>query len=85
MGLIEELSKIKVEVEICAGNKSLAKLAKNQIFHNRPRHINVHYHDIISFVECKEVVIEHVLTQGQLADVMTMSLGKLFFSDLRES
>ena len=47
MGLIEELSIIKVkEVEIYAGDKSLANLAKNQIFHNRPRHINVRYYII---------------------------------------
>ncbi|WVZ79350.1 LOW QUALITY PROTEIN: hypothetical protein U9M48_026940 [Paspalum notatum var. saurae] len=64
-------------------NKSAIELAKNPVFHSRSKHIDIKFHFIRDCVERKQVVLEQVGTEQQLADVFTKPLGKNNFKKLK--
>ena len=49
-------------------------LAKNLVFHARSKHIEVHYHFIREKVITKEILLLHVKTGDQVADIFTKFL-----------
>ncbi|KAK1684066.1 hypothetical protein QYE76_044914 [Lolium multiflorum] len=56
-------------------NKSAIQLCKNPVFHDRSKHIEVHYHFIRNCIEDGTVTVQFVGTEDQLADVLTKALG----------
>ena len=59
-------------------------LAKNPVFHDRSKHIDVKFHFIRDCVEERVLEIEHVGTQNQLADILTKALGRVRFFEIRQ-
>ena len=49
-------------------------LAKNPVFHARSKHIEVHYHFIREKLITKEILLLHVKTGDQVADIFTKFL-----------
>ncbi|KAL8107204.1 hypothetical protein AgCh_023860 [Apium graveolens] len=54
-------------------NKFAIDLAKNPIFHGRSKYIDIRFHFIRECVERGEIVVKHVRTEEQRADVLTKS------------
>ena len=52
-------------------NMSAINISKNQVQHSRTKHIEIRYHFIKELVENKRIVLEHVGTNDQLADLFT--------------
>jgi hypothetical protein len=74
--LLAELSNGEAEqVMLKVDNKSALSLAKNPIFHERSKHIEVKYHLIRDCVETKKIELEFVPTEHQLANMLTKPLG----------
>jgi hypothetical protein len=65
-------------------NKSAIDLSKNPVHHDRSKHIEVKYHYIRECVEDGKIVLEQISTKDQLADIMTKSLGRVLFQELRD-
>ena len=65
-------------------NKSTIDLAKNPIHHDRSKHIETKYHFIRKSVEDGKIVLEKISTGDQLADIMTKSLARVKFQELRD-
>jgi hypothetical protein len=66
-------------------NKSAIDLSKNPVHHDRrSKHIEVKYHYIRECVEKGRIVLEQISTRDQLADIMTKSLGRVLFQELRD-
>jgi hypothetical protein len=65
-------------------NKSAIDLSKNPVHHDRSKHIEVKYHFIRECVEGGKIIIEQIPTKDQLADIMTKSLGRVLFQELRD-
>lgn len=65
-------------------NRSAIDLAKNPVFHGRSKHIDIRYHFIRECVERGEIVIKHVVTDGQRADIMTKALNTVKFENMRK-
>ncbi|KAI3727408.1 hypothetical protein L1987_67222 [Smallanthus sonchifolius] len=63
-------------VVMCDNNGAL-QLTKNQVYHNRTKHINVKLHFIRDVVKNKEVELEKVDTLENGADMFTKSKKKL--------
>ena len=63
----EELTKIFVD------NKSVIALAKNPVFHDRIKHIDTHSHYIRECIARKDIHVEYVKSQDQVADIFTKS------------
>ena len=64
-------------------NRSAIELAKNPVHHERSKHIGLCFHFICECIEEGRVDIEHISTDGQLADVLTKSLGRVKFLEMR--
>lgn len=64
-------------------NKSAIDLAKNPVFHGRSKHIDIRYHFIRECVERKEIIIKHVSSEMQRADILTKGLTTVKFEKMR--
>jgi len=63
---------------------SALALAKNPVFHERSKHIHIKYHIIRSCLEDGSIKAYHFATSDQLADILTKSLGKTKFQEMRQ-
>lgn len=77
--------------DVCPGpvvlyidNKSAIDLAKNPVFHGRSKHIDIRYHFIRECVERGEVVIKHICSEEQRADILTKALSTVKFERMRK-
>jgi hypothetical protein len=69
--------------ELCVDNKSAIALAKNPVFHDRCKHIQIRYHFIRQCVDNGDIDVQFVRTGDQLSDIMTKALGRVQFQELR--
>jgi hypothetical protein len=65
-------------------NQSAISFSKNPILHGRSKHIETRYHFIRECVESGQVVVEHVRTKDQMADILTKALRRVKFLKMRE-
>ncbi|MCI68219.1 peroxidase 4-like, partial [Trifolium medium] len=71
------LSEYNVEQDamtLYCDNLSAINISKNPIQHSRTKHIDIRHHFIRELVEEKIVMLEHVATEEQLADIFTKAL-----------
>ena len=64
--------------------KSAIALTKNPVFHGRSKHIHRRFHFIRECVEKEQVEVEHVPGSEQKADILTKSLGRIKFKEMRK-
>ncbi|KAM1744384.1 hypothetical protein ACFX11_011278 [Malus domestica] len=84
--LLKELSMPQEEpTKIYVDNKSAIALAKNPVFHDRSKHIDTRYHYIRECIARKDVQVEYVKSQDQVADIFTKPLRQEDFVRLRNS
>lgn len=65
-------------------NKSAIDLANNPVFHGRRKHIDVCYHFIRECVDLGKIVIRHVISKKQSADILTKAMAATKFAEMRE-
>ncbi|GJU66865.1 retrovirus-related pol polyprotein from transposon TNT 1-94 [Tanacetum coccineum] len=66
--------------EIRIDNKSAIKLARNPMYHERSKHIDVCFHFIRERVKNREVQLIHVASRDQVADIFTKALPTKLFN-----
>ncbi|KAF2292409.1 hypothetical protein GH714_022049 [Hevea brasiliensis] len=71
-------------IVIKVDNQSAILIAKNPVQHGRTKHIQVKYHAIRQAEKDGEISLVHCSSNDQLADILTKSLGKAKFEELRE-
>jgi hypothetical protein len=64
-------------------NQSAIQLSRNPVFHDRSKHIDTKFHFIRQCVEEAMLRVEHIHTRNQLANILTKSLGRDRFVELR--
>lgn len=64
-------------------NRSAINLAKNPVFHGWSKHIDIRYHFIRECVENGEIIVKHVSTDFQRADVLTKAMPTARFEKMR--
>jgi hypothetical protein len=62
---------------------SAISLSKNPVYHDRSKHIDTRYHYIRECIDRNCIVIRHVSTEKQLANMLTKALGGVRFQELR--
>jgi hypothetical protein len=65
-------------------NTTAIALAKNPILHDRSKHIDVKFHFTRECVERGDIILEHVRTGDELADILTKAHGRVHFQELWE-
>lgn len=75
----EEVGPVVLHID----NRSAIDLAKNPVFHGRSKHIDIRYHFIRECVKRKEIIIKHVSTDMQRADILTKRMTTAKFERMR--
>lgn len=65
-------------------NQSAIALSKNPVLHDRSKHIDLKFHFIRECVDSGKICVDYASTQEQLADILTKSLGRARFCELRD-
>lgn len=73
----------KEKPTIWCDNVSTTKLARNPIYHSRTKHIEIDIHFIKNKVLAGVLNIHYILSQEQIADIMTRPLSFIHFNYLR--
>ena len=66
-------------------NQASIKIASNNIFSNRTKHVDVKYHFIRDLVNNKKIKLIYCPTNFMIADALTKGLLKVKFNQLRKS
>ena len=75
---------VKIEaVKIMVDNQSTFMLIKTSTHHNRTKQ-DARYHFIWNYIEDRRLVIKHVKTEDQLADILIKTLRRVKFGELSE-
>lgn len=70
-GLVAELSSVQLESTLRVDSQSAIHLIKNQIFHERTKHIDVKFHFIRDVIEEGAIKVEKVITDDNAANMLT--------------
>lgn len=82
--LLKELTGKKVAPAVLrVDNKSAIELMKNPVFHGRSKHIDTRYHFIRERVDNGDICVTHIGTNEQRADILTKSMPKIKFEEMR--
>ncbi|XP_021607770.2 secreted RxLR effector protein 161 [Manihot esculenta] len=73
-----------VALSSCEAEYIAATGAKNPVYHERSKHINIRFHFIRECVQNGSVQLEYTKTEVQLADVLTKPLARQRFFELRD-
>jgi len=65
-------------------NQGSIILAKNPVFHDRSKHIDIQYHFTRDFVKEQRIHLEYIPTKYTLADLLTKSLLRAQHEQLSE-
>ena len=65
-------------------NQSCVKLSENPVFHDKSKHIEIKYHYIRDILQRGAVKLQYVVTNEQIADVLTKSLARVKFEYFKE-
>ncbi|KAL8116799.1 hypothetical protein AgCh_023093 [Apium graveolens] len=76
--LLSQITDTKAKpVTLYVDNRSAIDLAKNPVFHGCSKHIDVRFYFIRDCVERGEVIIKHMSSEDQRADVLTKPMTKV--------
>jgi hypothetical protein len=79
-----ELQGISAVPLLLSDNKSAIAIAKNDVHHNRSKHINIKHHFIREQLSNGTIVLDWISTLQQVADILTKTLQPRAFSRLRD-
>ena len=70
-------------IPLFCDNESAIKLANNPVQHSRTKHIDIRHHFLRDHEAKGDIALQHVSTDGQLADIFTKPLDESRFCALR--
>jgi hypothetical protein len=80
-GMIGELGITQESMNIHCDSQSSIHLENHQVYHEGTNHIDIRLHFVRDMIESKEIVVEKVVSEKNLADVFTKSLPRSRFKN----
>jgi hypothetical protein len=71
------------KVPVLCDNESAIRMAENPIEHRHTKHIDIQYHFLRDHSQRGDIIIDHVSTHKQLANIFTKPLDEKSFCELR--
>ena len=71
------------KIPLLCDNESAIKIAHNPVQHSRTKHIDIRHHFLHDHVQREDIIVSHVKTEDQLADIFTKPLDEKRFCALR--
>ena len=71
------------KIPLLCDNESAIKLTNNPVQHSRTKHIDIRHHFLRDHEAKGDIALQHVSTDGQLADIFTKPLDESRFCALR--
>ena len=83
--LLAELTGVEAHPPVLmVGNQPTIVFAKNLVLYDRSKHIDIKFYFLRDCIDGGQIVIEFVEIGKQLADILTKSLGRLQFMELKK-
>ena len=76
--------RIQLPIQIMEDNQSCICIADNPISQRRTRHIDIRYHFIRDYILDGTITVKYCPTKQMLVDILTKSLHRPIFTDLRD-
>ena len=76
------LSKVKLNITTYVDNQAAIQISKNDVYHDRTKHIDIRYHFVRDCIRDNLFKIEWIATQDQQADIFTKALQTIQFRKL---
>jgi hypothetical protein len=70
---------------ILCDNHSCIKMTENPVFHDRLKHIEIHYHYIRDMAQRGALKLQYINMDEQVADVLTKPLSRINFEYFRDN
>ena len=80
---LKDFGLVFTRVPLLCDSTSAISVAKNPVLHSKTKHIDVCFHFLRNHYEIGDIDIYHVVTQNQLADILTKPLDLESFAHLR--
>ena len=71
------------KVSLLCDTKSAIKIAHNPVEHSRTNHIDIQYHFLRDHTLKGDILVSHMRSENQLADIFTKPLDERRFRELR--
>jgi hypothetical protein len=69
---------------ILCDNQSYIKMTENHVFHNKSKHIEIHYHFIRDMVQRGALKLQYISMDEQVADMLTKALSRVKFEHFQD-
>ena len=79
-GLVREFKMEQKAITVFCDNQGALQLSKNQVFHERTKHIDIKVHFIRETVASGSILVEKISTEDNPADMIIKSLPSSKFS-----
>ena len=70
---------LESSVKFLCDNQATISIAKNPVYHDRIKHVDIDRHFIREKIEDKSITVEYTLTSLQTADILTKALPRVIF------
>lgn len=81
--LLGELQKPVETIQLMEDNTAAISMAKNPVFHQWQKHIDVQFHFVREEIESGRMAISYTKTEHQIADILTKPLTRERFIGLK--
>ena len=77
--MLGELNSCSDKIEILCDSQSAIHLTKDQMFHERTKHIDIKYHFVRDVISRGDILVKKISTHENLADMLTKPLPRIKF------